>query len=207
MKIKSATFFLFTLLCFSLLGCSGGSDFYAGIGSGGIIAGRVLANSSGGYAGYAPLANVYVVAQREDGDGLIRSTRTDYNGNYRFDGLPLGTWRLGFEAQGYTNIPVTNSSIVAYSEVGSTFTVYDVYLQGTASYGDSYVVINLRSSATGQAISGATVMVGPSSGVTGYTGEVTLSVPVRIDSATGQPMAESILVLASGTDGSTVSPS
>ena len=199
------------LLVFSLLitlsGCGGSAGVSsAGIGSGGTITGRVLANASGGSVGYAPLANVYVAAKRES-DGITRTAYTDANGYYRFTGLPLGTWRFGFQAHGYTNIPVDSSTIVGYSEAGRSYQIYDTYLNGYGSSGDGNVVVSLRDAVTGQAIVGATVMVGPASGVTGFNGEVTLSVPVRIDQSTGQPMAERVIVSAAGVDGSTVSPS
>jgi len=192
----------------ALPGCGGGTDdtFGAGVGSGGSIQGRVLANTAGGSAGYAPLSNVYVAARRES-DGLIRSTRTDIYGVYRFDGLPLGTWRLGFDAYGYGSIPVGSSSIVAYSEAGRLYQVYDVYLQGGAAAGDAQVVLTVLESGTGRPIGSATVMVGPVAGITNYAGQVTLSVPVRVDGTTGMPIAERILVSATGVDGSSVAPS
>ena len=199
------------LLVFSLLnvlpGCGGASDVSsAGIGSGGTITGRVLANASGGSVGYAPLANVYVAAKRES-DGITRTAYTDGNGYYRFTGLPLGTWRFGFQAYGYTTISVDSSTIIGYSEAGRSYQIYDTYLNGYGSSGDGNVVLSVRDVVTGQPVVGATVMVGPASGVTGYSGEVTLSVPVRIDQSTGQPIAERVIVSAAGVDGSSVSPS
>ena len=207
MKWLSVLLVLQMLLAHGFIaGCGGGSDVSsASIGDGGSIRGRVLANSPGGSVTYTPLSDVYVLAKRE-GDSLSRSTYTDANGEYHFSGLPLGTWRLGFQSFGYANISSDSSSIMAYSEAGSTFRVSDTYLLATDPSGDGNVVLTLRDQVTGEPISGASVLVGPSSGVTSFNGECRLSVPVRLDPSTGHALAERVVVSASGVDGSSVTP-
>jgi hypothetical protein len=190
-----------------LSGCGSSVGIYEpSIGSGGTIVGRVLGNVSGGYSGYTAIAGAYVVAERNDGSFLRRSVLTDYNGNYRFEGLPLGSWRFGYEAYGYGTVSIDNSGILGYSEAGSTYSLPDVHLNAVSASGQGIVRIILIKNGTGDPIANASVTVGPSSGITSYYGEVILNVPVRIDSMTGYPVPERVLVSGNGIDGSTVNP-
>ena len=205
-----------TYLCLSFIlglsmilsGC-GGSDsgvFNPSIGSGGSITGRVLGNAPGGVSGYTALAGAYVVAERNDGSFLRRTVSTDFNGYYHFEGLPLGTWKLGFECYGYSTLPVDSSGVIGYSEAGTTFLINDIHLNAVSASGTGYVNITLVKNGSGEPVSNATVTVGSASSVTSYYGSVTLAVPVRVDSLTGYPVPERVVVSGNGIDGSSVTP-
>lgn len=85
-----------TLLLLGLLLASCGSDRNAGTGSqtgNSVVAGRIV------HADSTPASRVAVTMSpatwmQDSGDGVARSTTTNSEGVYRFEGIPPGLWRL-----------------------------------------------------------------------------------------------------------------
>lgn len=194
---------LLLLAAFVTAGC-GGSE---GISSGGAITGTVYGNSSGGSISYTPLAGVTVTAIRVDSAAVSRTAVTDGNGHYYFGELPIGEYQLYFYALGWsvtsTGYPgAVGSTVNVYVSAGSTVNIGQVQMVGGGSTGDANVVLTLLDWATGQPISGATVLIGSTTAYGSYGGNYTASVPVAYP---GQAMG--ISVWASGYDSASLSPS
>lgn len=127
-----------------------------------------------------------------------------------------------FETDVTSLIPIitqTGSSINPPSEIAQDFTTpltytvtaedlstqdYIVSLDAYAGTGDVFIL--LLKNLTEEPVRGASVSVGPSSGVTSYDGNVSINVPVRIDTTTGDSRAERVAVSGRGIDGKTVDP-
>jgi hypothetical protein len=70
----------------------------------GVLTGRVV-DSSGN-----PVANATVTVTSVD-DGRTRSARTGTGGSYRFDDLPLGSYRMKLEAAGFQTLEIPSATV------------------------------------------------------------------------------------------------
>lgn len=191
-----------------LAGCGGS----AGV-EDGSIHGKVFGNSSGGSATDSPLSSVSVVAVREGGTPeVIRTTKTNANGEFVMTGLPTGKYVIGYVRDGFRSITTQEGNTVDRSAVGDQIRVFvepgatseapDVRMVALAQDGDSTVVLTILDGVTAEPVNHATVMVG--SAVTsngGTNGVYTLSVPVILPSdavAGTQPLASRYVISADG---------
>src|SRR5580700_8564634 len=70
----------------------------------GVLTGRIV-DSSGN-----PVANAIVAVAGVD-NGQARSTTTGTDGSYRFDDLPLGSYRMKLEAAGFQTLEVPSATV------------------------------------------------------------------------------------------------
>ncbi len=86
----------------------------------GVLTGRVV-DSSGN-----PVANATVTVTSVD-NGQARSATTGTDGSYRFDDLPLGNYRMKFEAAGFQTLEIPSATVD-----GTKPSVVDEKLQASA---------------------------------------------------------------------------
>ncbi|MGB8580698.1 MAG: carboxypeptidase-like regulatory domain-containing protein [Candidatus Sulfotelmatobacter sp.] len=86
----------------------------------GVLTGRVV-DSSGN-----PVANATVTVASVD-NGRARSATTGTDGSYRFDDLPLGKYRIKFEAAGFQTLEIPSATVD-----GTKPSVVDEQLQASA---------------------------------------------------------------------------
>lgn len=205
------------LIAGGLSGCGGS----AGVDNGTII-GRVFANASGGSATVTPLANATIVARRNtDIPLVIRTTRTDANGEFVLSNVPTGDYNIGYSARGYETIDTTLGATVNITPVGQVIQVFvepegtsvapDVTLSKLQDEGDSTLILTVVDSISGDPLTNATVTVGAATTSNGgANGVYTLSVPVRAssggDGAGELPPNRAVLITAEGFDGESVNP-
>src|SRR3984885_7371811 len=86
----------------------------------GVLTGRIV-DSSGN-----PIANATVTVTSVD-NGQVRSATTGTDGSYRFDDLPLGSYRMKFEAAGFPTLEIPSATVD-----GTKPSVVDEKLQASA---------------------------------------------------------------------------
>ena len=86
----------------------------------GVLTGRIV-DSSGN-----PVANATVTVTSVD-NGQVRSATTGTDGSYRFDDLPLGSYRMKFEAAGFQTLEIPSATVD-----GTKPSVVDEKLQASA---------------------------------------------------------------------------
>lgn len=209
MRRRSRILGWFILLTAALtVGCGGN----AGVENGTII-GKVFSNFSRGVAGRNPESDVAVVAQREqDFPMVIRTTKTDANGEFVLTDVPVGQYVIGFAKTGFQTIDTQQGATATRTAVGSQVRVFvepnsvatapEITLRKIAEVGNSTVVVTLQDASTGQPINNATVTVGTATSSNGgNNGVYTLAVPVNVDNpdaAFGQPGPERVIITADG---------
>jgi hypothetical protein len=185
-----------------------------------LLAGSTLAGSygvsDGGINGVvladdgSPLGDVFVVAQRTEGNPpVIRSTRTDAQGRFYLR-TPVGAYLLGFSRFGFQTIQTAEgeqnqrtalgAQVRTFVEPGQTAQIQDIRLRPNPSQGSSSITLNLLDAITGDPISNATVIVGSSvsSGDGNRSGSYRLQVVPNLgeDGTTPQPLP--VIVQADG---------
>ncbi len=194
--------FLLGVALLASSGCGGGGSSAAGAGvSNGTIAGSVF-GIVGGIGGLTPLSGVQVTATRVDGGNpLIRTGSSDSTGGYTLFNVPLGTWDLSYQRNGFSLAGGGSSPIRTFVSSGSLAAVQDVVLNQTTGVGGGSVQIFLVNGSTGSPVLGATVTVGgfPPS-FTGNDGSYFFDVP---SSGSSLPIS----VFHPGLAGSTPTPS
>ncbi|PCJ21168.1 MAG: hypothetical protein COB02_00865 [Candidatus Cloacimonadota bacterium] len=168
----------------------------------GAIRGTVFSNRSGGALTKSPETGVTVVAQG-DAPPIIRTSVTDASGQYVISGLPIGTYKMGFQKDGFVSINVKDGAsnvqsaldkekVELYVESGSTITSPDIVLTERPAEGDGTVIVTLIDGRSGEKVNGATVILGVASTTNGSNGQYVLTVAVKANpdgSSTPQPLS------------------
>lgn len=182
-----------------LLGCGDAGN------RNGAIRGTVFSNKSGGALTKSPESGVTVVAQAEE-PPIIRTSVTDASGQYVISGLPIGTYKMGYQKDGFVPITVKEgasnvqsalgqTTVELYVESGSTITSPDMTLTERPAEGDGTVIINLIDELSGEKVNGATIVLGTASTTNGSNGQYVLTVSVVADpkgGSTPQPLSLSV---------------
>lgn len=174
--------FPIVLVLVSLItGCGGGGgddvDLGGGIANGGIT-GKV---QGAGAQGILPVLGATVVAFRDESVPISRTTQTDANGDFVLSNLPVGSYRVGYTADGFAPIAANSSAAQqVFVESGRFQQLPPVTLTATtggfATSGGN-VVVTLLDAATGEPVDQATVTAGVASTSASFNGSYTLAVP------------------------------
>lgn len=192
---------LFLALAFVLTGCGGGGGGF-GDGGAGVSNGGIVGNIRGiGELGTLPIAGAFVTVSRQIDPMIIRSTRSDGNGDFVFSDLPVGPYSMEASANGF--IPRSFGNVV-FVEPGFFSEVGPVTLDATLAIGNSNLVVTVLDAVTGEPIENALVTAGIASTSRGSGGVYSLSVPVSSQGSAAP--AVGLSVQAGGYDPATVEP-
>lgn len=173
--------FCVLVLASFISGCSGGGgddvDLGGGVSNGGLT-GRV---QGAGAQGILPILGATVVAVRQESLPVSRTTQTDANGDFVLSSLPVGSYRVGYTADGFAPIAATSSAAQqVFVESGRFQALPAVTLTATTggfSTSGGNVVVTLLDAATGEPVNVATVTAGVASSSVASNGSYTLAVP------------------------------
>ncbi len=163
-----------------------------------------------------PLEDVTIVAQRQGGEpAVIRTTKSDVDGNWSISGLPTGEYLVGFAKRGFRTIDTAQGATNSRTAVGNQVRVFieaegtsiapEVVMDRLPDEGDATVLVTLVDTISGNGVTNATVTVGnATSSESSSSGVYTLVVPVT--QVGGRVPQQQIEVSAEGYDGAQAAP-